>query len=280
MTQPRQTDRELVDRLEQVWQSIHALCTGLSDAEWKTPTECPGWSVQDNVAHVTGIESAILGRPEPEHTAPEGEHVRNDVGRRNEVWVDSRRARSGPEVLAEFREVTQARVVALRSMSADDFGAESWTPVGPGTVRDLLPFRVFDCWVHEQDMRRALGRPGGFDADAARDGIGRVAAVMPMVVGKKVKPADGTTVVFDVTGPAGRSLAVAMQDGRAQLVDALPVDSGRADPTVRLTMDSETFLRLGAGRGDPAAILATGAVSIAGDHELGEAIVAQMNFLF
>ncbi len=295
MTQPTETDRELVDRLEEVWRSIDVLCTGLSEAEWKTSTECPGWSVQDNLAHIVGIESSILGRPEPDHAPPDGEHVKNDIGRRNEVWVASRRARSGPEVLAEFRAVTATRLDALHAMRADDFGADSWTPVGPGTVRDLLPFRVFDCWVHEQDMRRAVGRPGGFDGEVAREGIGRVAAVMPMVVGKKVKPPDGTTIVFDVTGPAARVVALVVEGGRARALDPVPADPALADPvpadpvpadpvpvepTVRLTMSSETFLRLGAGRGDPAAVLASGSVSTEGDHALGEAIVGQMNFLF
>ena len=45
--------------------------------------------------------------------------------------------------------------------------------MGPGTVRDLLPFRIFDSWVHEQDMRRAVHRAGNLDSDAARLAAGR-----------------------------------------------------------------------------------------------------------
>ena len=30
-----------------------------------------------------------------------------------------------------------------------------------------MRIRVFDCWLHEQDIRDAVGRPGGEDGPAA-----------------------------------------------------------------------------------------------------------------
>lgn len=265
-------DRQLVDALEEVWQSIDDLCAGLSETEWKTETECPGWSVQDNVSHLIGIESVIMGQPPPDHTPPDLPHVKNDIGRSNEVWVDARRSRTGTEVLGEFREVARKRIATLRGMSEEDFSAESWTPAGPGTVRDLIPFRVFDSWAHEQDMRRALDRSGHVDGPAAELALGRLTGALPFVVGKKVKPADGTTVVFAWDGNA---TVIGMEGGRGKALDRAP-----ADPTVRLTMDTDTLVRLAMGRGDPAEILASGAVQIDGDQQLGRQIVDNMNFLF
>jgi uncharacterized protein (TIGR03083 family) len=265
-------DQKLVDALEEVWQSIEQLGSGLNEVEWKTETKCPGWSVQDNVAHLIGIESTIMGEPAPDHTPPDAPHVKNDVGRANEVWVDSRRGRTGAEVLQEFRQVTRRRIEALRGMTDEGFSAESWTPAGPGTVRDLLPFRIFDSWAHEQDIRRAVHKPGHQDGPAAQLALGRVTGALPFVVGKKVKPADGTTVVFDHDGG---TTAVGMDGGRGKPLDAPP-----ADPTVRLTMDTDTLVRLGMGRGDPTEILASGTVKIDGDQELGRRIVGEMNFLF
>jgi len=265
-------DQKLVDALDEVWQSIDGLCAGLSETEWKTETECPGWSVQDNVAHLIGIESVIVGAAPPDHTPPDLPHVKNDVGRSNEVWVDARRSRTGAEVLDEFRQVARQRIATLRGMTDEDFSAESWTPAGPGTVRDLIPFRVFDSWAHEQDMRRALGRPGHHDGPAAELALGRLTGALPFVVGKKVKPPDGSTVVFAWDGNA---TAIGMEGGRGKVLDAAP-----ADPTVRLTMDADTLVRLGMGRGDPAEILGSGAVKIDGDQQLGRQIVGEMNFLF
>lgn len=269
------TDQQLVDQLEAVWLSIDELGSGLSDAEWAAPTECPGWSVQDNVAHIIGIESMSLGRPAPERDVGAPPHIKNDIGRANEMWVDNLRDRSGPEVLDEYRKITTERIAGLRALDEAGFSAESWTPAGPGTVRDLIPFRVFDSWVHEQDMRRAVARPGDLDGPVARAAFERVAERMGYVVGKKVKPPDGASVVFDLEGPVARPLAIGVDGGRAQVLDATP-----AEPTVRIAMSDETFCRLGCGRIDPTAALRDGRVVVSGDAELGRRVTEAMNFLF
>lgn len=228
--------------------------------------------MQDNLAHLIAIESVLLDRPRPEHHPPDRPHIRNDVGRENEVWVDWFRVRSGPEVLDAFRKVTAARLDVLRAPDYD-FGADSWTPMGPGTVGDLLPFRIFDCFTHEQDMRRAVHRPGGWDGIAAGIALGNIRRALPMIVGKKVAPPDGTVVAFAVDGPAGFSVAFALDGRRAVSADG-------ADPTVRLTMSADTFLRLGAGRGDSRERVAAGDVVLTGDTALGERVVDAMNVLF
>ena len=64
------TDQELVDIMERVWQSIAGLCSPFTERDWKTPTDCPGWSVQDQLSHLAGSECRLLGRPAPDHTPP------------------------------------------------------------------------------------------------------------------------------------------------------------------------------------------------------------------
>jgi uncharacterized protein (TIGR03083 family) len=268
------SDQETVDKLERVWTSIAGLCTTFSATEWKTPTDCPKWSVQDHLSHLLGTESRLLGRQPPQHTPQEMQHVKNDIGKANEVWVDSRRSWPGTKVLAEFQEVTGERLRVLRAMSDADFSQPTQTPVGPGTVRDFMQIRIFDGWVHEQDMRRAVGRPGHLDGPVAEHSVGRIALALPFVVGKKAQAPNGATVVFAVTGPAGRTLSIGVDGGRAKALDAPPTN-----PTVRLTMDVETLNCLGCGRWPPNQVLTTGKVQIAGDKTLGETIVHQMNFM-
>ncbi|MEX2255174.1 MAG: maleylpyruvate isomerase family mycothiol-dependent enzyme [Acidimicrobiia bacterium] len=270
------TDADLVDRLDEVWGSISELGGELSEDEWKRATEVPGWSVQDNLTHISGMEASLLGRAPVEHeVAGDLPHVRNEIGVRNEVVVDSRRAMSGADALAEFREITRERVDVLRAYDEAAFSAESWTPVGPGTVRDLLPFRAFDSWVHEQDMRRAVDRPGDLDSAVAAAALERVVGSMPFVVGKKAAAPEGSTVVFDLDGPLARVVAIRVDGGRAKRLDETP-----DDPTVRISSDTETFARLGCGRVDAPAELGAGRVRIEGDDELGRRVVEQMNFLF
>jgi uncharacterized protein (TIGR03083 family) len=268
------SDQEIVDKLARVWTSIAGLCGSFSAQEWQTPTDCPKWSVQDHLAHIVGTESRLLGRPVPQHTPQDMQHVKNDIGKSNEIWVDVRRSWPGAKVLAEFQDVTGERLRVLRAMSDADFSQPTQTPVGPGTVRDFMQIRIFDGWVHEQDMRRAVGRPGHLDGPVAEHSVGRIALALPFVVGKKAQAPNGATVVFVVTGPAGRILPIGVEGGRAKALDTPP-----ATPTVRLTMDVETLNCLGCGRWDPNTTLAAGKVRLAGDTALGETIVRQMNFM-
>ena len=266
--------QEVVDKMERVWRTIDELCANLTEQEWKTPTDCPGWSVQDQLSHLAGSESRLLGRSAPDHTPKDVRHVKNESGARNEIVVDWRRVWPGSQVLEEFREVTGERLQILRAMNDDDFAAETQTPIGPGTMRSLIEIRIFDAWVHEQDIRRALKRPGDLDGPIAEHAVGRCALGMPFVIGRKAQAADASTVVIEVTGAAGCRLCIGVEGKRAKLLDAPP-----ASPTVRLTMDVETFTCLGCGRWDPGETLQAGKVRIDGDTALGETIVRQMNFM-
>lgn len=263
-----------LDKMQDVWHAIDGFCSGLTEQEWKTPTDCPAWSVQDQLSHLTGSESRLLGRPAPEHTPADLSHVKNESGARNEVAVDWRRAWPGAEVLAEFRQVVAERLRLLRAMSEADFAAQTRTPIGPGTVRTLLDIRIFDAWIHLQDMRRALQRPGDMIGQVAEHAVGRCAMAMPYVVGRKVQAADGITVVFEVTGAAGRTLVIGVEKKRAHVLATLP-----PSPTVRLSMDAETFTCLSCGRWEAKRTLAAGKVHIEGDRGLGRTIVEQMNIM-
>ena len=272
------TNQQLVDLMEHVWRSIDGLCSSLSEAEWKTSTDCPGWTVQDQVAHLGGAESQILGNPAPDHTPRETGHVKSDGGLSNEVLVDWRRAWTGRQVLDEFRELTGQRVAALRSMTDEEFAAETQTPLGPAPVSEFISIRIMDAWVHEQDIRRALGRAGELEGPTAAHSVGRLIRAMPFVVARRAQAPDGTTVVFDIAGPAGRVLPVLVEGNRGR-----EAEEALAGPMVRISLDAETFGCLGCGRWDPEEMLRSGRVLVQGPtaaaQDLGAAIVRQMNIM-
>ena len=137
-----------------------------------------------------------------------------------------------------------------------------------------MRIRIFDAWVHEQDIRRALKLPGELEGPVAVHSVGRIARAMPFVVARKSQAPDGATVVFDITGPAGRLVPVGVEGSRGSELDSEP-----ASPTVRITCDVETFACLGCGRWDPAEALRSGKITVTGDTALGEAIVTNMNIM-
>ncbi|MGV3758647.1 MAG: maleylpyruvate isomerase family mycothiol-dependent enzyme [Actinomycetota bacterium] len=256
-----------IEHLEATWASILELCADLTEEQWKTLTGCPGWSVQDNVAHLVDYEAGALGRPRLEAQVPEGlEHLKNPLGEANEVGVQARRHLPGAEVLAELREVTGARSQQLRELTTEDLSREVPTPAGTGTLADMLTLRVMDTWAHEQDIRRAIGRPGHASGPAVDEAVAYWAQYLPYAVGKLAGAPDGSTVVVDV---GGHRSTIEVVDGRARLAASLV-----GEPTVTLTMPSTTFAALVGGRTD-----APDDAAISGDEDLGRRIVANLGFL-
>ena len=133
-------------------------------------------------------------------------------------------------MLERFRAVTGDRRKVLAGMAEDDWNAVTPTPAGMDSYGRFMRVRVFDCWMHEQDIRMALQRPSSDDelgGPAARLSLDEVEATIGFVVGKLAKAPDGSRVQFDLTGPLARSIRVSVDD-RAQLVE----DFGGQEPTV------------------------------------------------
>ena len=256
------------------WDSLDQLLTGLSEQQWRTPTPLPGWCVHDVVAHIIGTESVLQGLSAPDADVDVSAlgHVRNDVGIANERWVRHLSTESGAELQERFRSITVDRRKRLTDMSVDDWNAPTLTPVGPESYGRFMRVRLFDCWMHEQDIRDGLGRPSS-DAElsgpAGQLALDEIAATMGYVVGKLGKAPEGSRVAIELTGPLTRTIRVDV-DGRAQVVD----DFGGSDPTSTIRLDGLLFTRLAGGRTDDA----TG-VELSGDAEVGARIVERLNFV-
>jgi len=267
----------LIASFEDVWGDIITLCEGLTPAQWAAPTDCPGWSVQDNVAHMIGTERMLAGEQPsaPSDAGADAPHIRNDIGKANERWIASYRDWPGAKVLDEFRAVTAGRLDALRALSQEDWDREGFTPEGPGPYRKFMEIRVFDCWYHDEDIREAIGRVGYFDGPVADLSIGRIPPKgLPYVVGKKAGAPAGSTVNFVITGSPEIVAAIEVPpEGRAVLLPAAP-----AIPTTTLTMDRRTFARLAGGRWSGADARHKGQVEVGGDVDLGNRVVDNMAF--
>jgi uncharacterized protein (TIGR03083 family) len=122
---------------------LTALVAGLDDRSLATPVPaCPGWQVQDVVAHLAAIvEDALAGRltgpPSDAETA---------------VQVARYKGRPMTRTLTEW---TAAAPQFEEVISAFD-----------------IPPAVIDVASHEQDIRGALGLPGARDTEAVRQMAG------------------------------------------------------------------------------------------------------------
>jgi uncharacterized protein (TIGR03083 family) len=264
-----------VEGLAEVWASLVDLGRGLSPEQFDLRTDCPGWNVKDQFSHLIGTELLLEGEAAPLVVAPTG-HVRNELGELNERFVEERRGRSGREVVEEFAALAARRLEALAAL--DD---EAWSVLGPSPIGivpyvDYMGVRIFDSWIHEQDVRLAVGRPGARGGPGERVTLDRMEASMPYVLGRRVAAPVGTTFQLVVTGPLGRTvqLVVALDDdGRPRAV-ATPVIDGA--PTAVLRMDQETFVRRACGRLAADAALRAPATEVHGERGLVDAFVDQM----
>ena len=260
--------------LGEVWASLSELLGELTDEEWARPSPLPGWSVQDNVAHIVGTEAMLAGEagPSVDIDRDASAHVRNDIGVFNEQWVESLRALAPGEVLSRFREMTAKRLDTLAAMSDDEWNAESFTPAGKDTFGRFMQIRVFDCWLHEQDIRDAVGRPGHESGLAVDIVLDEMATALGFVVGKKAGATSGQSVTFSLTdgGSVVRELHVEVGE-RAAVVPAL---SGPA--TVVLTMPVGVMTRRCAGRVGPDGLLDQ--VVIDGDLSLASKILENQSY--
>ncbi len=240
--------REVLDGLFGSWDDIDELLAGLSDDQWNASTDLPGWRVHDVVSHIIGTESFLMGVPTPEPDCDVSAllHVHNELAAMNECWVRHLYNETPAAMLEKFRSVTAERRKTLLAMDEDAWNETTTTPVGPDTYGRFMRVRIFDCWMHEQDIRHAVGvwaTDEKLAGPPAEHALAEIEAALGRIVSKLAGAPDGSRVAFELTGPLQRTLRVAVQDGRGRLVDGF--DDG---PTTTIQLDAVLFARLTGGR--------------------------------
>ena len=262
------------EQLFELWQQsardVIDLTAPLSPEQWQAATPCPGWTVGDVVAHLIDVESMVAGDARPDVTIDwtQFPHITSDLGRATEVGVEARRHLSHADVVSEY-----AAMMARRRDQLADVSGDVVSPFGNTIpVERLLGMRIFDTWVHEQDIRIAIDQPGGMASPAAHASAQMMLSGLPKAWGKTVAPAVGSTLRVTVTGP-GIEADVAYRiadDGKA-----VPVDPGEA--TVHCTMTWPDYFLIATGRIDPDDAELRSRIETSGDPELVAQTLRAMN---
>ncbi len=196
--------------------------------DWRRPTGCPLWTVRDVYLHLLWAEHRMLGEE-----------------------AGSGSGRSPTEIVVELDDVYRRRCADI----------DSALSVRGATIR------AFDCWIHEQDIRLALGRPGNLGSPAAHLARRIFVNALPHVLPARLRAPRGTVIRFDVHGALPVNLEVVLDEA------AGPVGSGvAAPPMVVVRTDWSTFVQLCAGRDRPGGP----PVPVDGDAQLGALVLASM----
>jgi uncharacterized protein (TIGR03083 family) len=250
--------------LEQCYDAIESVCARLTGPQWQTQSLCPDWTARDVVTHLGMMERVMTGwlPTSAEELAPV-----DRIG----PYQQEVAALDDQAFATRITEIFSARRADLAELTADDIARPSWTPIGLRTYGGFLEIRVFDFWVHERDIATPLGWPTDDGGPRAEIALGQVESSIGYIVGKKVGLPDHTSIVFHLTGPITKDIAVIVE-GRAKQLDRV------GHPTVELTTDSTTFIQLAAGRIDPQAQLDEGTVLLAGDLDLANKAAHNLRF--
>jgi uncharacterized protein (TIGR03083 family) len=259
-----------VDTWAETVEHAVALLRSLDEDDWSRPTDLPGWDVRAVAAHLAHLESELAGSPQDQVEVPGLPHVASVMSAYTEIGPIARRDWPTERIVDELESASRKRLGELRADPPTDLAAPAArTPGGIGwSWRTLLSNRPLDVWMHEQDIRRAVGRPGGMDSAGAAHTLGGLLAGAGYVVGKRVRPPAGGTVVLDVRGPTAVHVAAGVgEDGRGRLLDDDP-----PEPSVTLRMGTETYVVLAGGRRRPSEL----DVEVVGDQELGRRVLDAM----
>jgi uncharacterized protein (TIGR03083 family) len=159
MALPRE---EVSDGLLYEMGQFEELLRSLSAEEWEAPSRCAAWTVGDVARHAVGsMADVVAGRLDglgtPEVTERE---------------VEERAGKTAAEMADERAEVRKATAGMLPIFDDDAWAAPA--PGGyEGSLGDGVEALWYDFWLHADDIRAAIGRPGEL-GDGLRGGISHV----------------------------------------------------------------------------------------------------------
>jgi len=260
----------LIEDLLQTWASIRALLATLTDEQLHLPTDLPGWSVRDVIAHMASVEAHLLEHPEPDHAVSDAGHVKNLLGAWNEQRVDHRRSWAVAQVVSEFDAVTRAREPVLRALDDDRLSTVEATPLGEMPLQRFVQTRFLDSWVHEQDIRLAVGVPETVGSAATSRVLDIAMSWLPRAVAK-ARVQEGAAAVVDVLAPQRRTVAALVQEGRGVACDP------RTASVLRISANPAPLLRVALGRREPDAAIAAGEIQVDGDTQLAARLLEHLN---
>ncbi|MEW2357162.1 maleylpyruvate isomerase family mycothiol-dependent enzyme [Spirillospora sp. NPDC029432] len=224
-------------------QALLDLLGDLSPAEWAAPTVCPGWDVHDVVGHVLNDYMRRLSGARDGYGGAifaDDETLPAYLARTNDEFVRASRQLS-PQLMIELLDHLGPRLDAMWaardlhtaadlnvSWAATDVDSPAWLDIG----REYTEF-----WVHQQQVRDAVSRPGAVEPDLMAPVLDVFARGLPHALRMHDRP-EGSTAHLEVLGPAGGRWGVARQDRRWRMADP------EGEPAARVSMDQDTFWRL------------------------------------
>lgn len=139
-------------------QSLDDIVAGLSDDEWALRTPSPGWSIADQIGHLTYFDgTAALAITDPDAFTEQMQQllaVGTTGGSADDMTLGDYRKMSSGELLDAWR----ANRIALASAGATLTNDTRVAWYGPSMgAKSFLTARLMEAWAHGQDIVDTVG---------------------------------------------------------------------------------------------------------------------------
>ena len=191
------------------------LLGSLTEADWLAPTVCPGWTVHDLTAHIVHDYLRRLSAGRDGWSAgwtpvPDAE-LAPVLNRANDEFVATARGLSprvliallagfGPQLDEYWSTIDPDATGVSVSWAVPDAPAPAWLDV----AREYT-----ELWVHQQQIRSAVGRPGADSRPLTYPVIDTFLRALPQALAD----ADGASVTVRVTAPVDDAWTARRGDG-------------------------------------------------------------------
>ncbi len=130
----------------------------LSNDDWSSASRCEGWTVQDVIAHLVGVNhfwhaSLLAGLA----GTPTRVLAEFDPKTTPALMVARMRGLVPEEVRDQFVASNDAFLGTLRTIDGDGWALPAEAPPGHLPIRLVAQHALWDCWIHERDIALPLG---------------------------------------------------------------------------------------------------------------------------
>jgi uncharacterized protein (TIGR03084 family) len=146
---------EVLDDLVAEQQSLDEIVSTLDAEQWQLPTPSPGWTVADQIGHLTYFDgNAALAVVDPDAFQDEMAALLGGGRSGDEMTLGRYRAMSPDELLTAWRSNRDTLRAAGATLTNDTRIA--WYGPSMGS-KSFLTARLMEAWAHGQDIVDAVG---------------------------------------------------------------------------------------------------------------------------
>jgi uncharacterized protein (TIGR03083 family) len=157
---------------------LETMVVHLGNDEWRAPSRCHQWAIQDVVAHVVGVNAfwtasvlaGLAGSPTRVLTG-------FDPAATPALMVAAMRELESEQVLDQLVSSNDAFLHVIGDLDDGGWRALAESPAGHVPIRLIAHHALWDCWIHERDIALPLGLTPPAEPDEIRSCLRYVAAV-------------------------------------------------------------------------------------------------------